>query len=321
MSPSSEPKPIHSTFLHSSQWESLVGAVGGSTKRHQDLLYQKKSLLFGKHYWYLPRFSASTVTTAQPEAGQVFLRIEPADPTTLSLVEKEAALHHYTLVPTLAVQPRQTVQVDLLSSQTDRTASYSSKHRYNLRVAQRSGLSIDIISKDLETHWPRFWKLLQETSMRHGFTTHSEQYYRQMLTVFTLNESIHLCFARRENVDLACLLLLEFNQTCYYLHGASTSHAPYRSLMAPYLLHHTAMQFAAERGNCWYDFWGIDAVEMNGTWKAKEGEGSAGTTRFKLGFGGKVVNYPGTFDMIISPFWYTLYTLIRRFRSRNRDFS
>ena len=40
----------------------------------------------------------------------------------------------------------------------------------------------------------------------------------------------------------------------------------------------------------------------------------AGVTRFKLGFGGRAVDYPGTFDLPLNRLWYTLYSLVRRAR-------
>ena len=49
-----------------------------------------------------------------------------------------------------------------------------------------------------------------------------------------------------------------------------------------------------------YDFWGIDANKW------------PGVTRFKLGFEGQVVEYPGSFDLPISKIWYLIYKIARK---------
>ena len=55
-----------------------------------------------------------------------------------------------------------------------------------------------------------------------------------------------------------------------------------------------------------YDFWGIS--DSNPVWK--------GITRFKLGFGGERLSYPGTYDYVIKPLKYKLYKLLRALRRR-----
>ena len=49
--------------------------------------------------------------------------------------------------------------------------------------------------------------------------------------------------------------------------------------------------------------WGIDAKRW------------PGVTRFKLGWGGQVKEYPGAFDMVLSRFWYMGYNMARRILS------
>jgi len=37
-------------------------------------------------------------------------------------------------------------------------------------------------------------------------------------------------------------------------------------------------------------------------------------TRFKKGFGGFEVNYPGTFDLVFDTGWYSIYKMVRKVR-------
>lgn len=48
-----------------------------------------------------------------------------------------------------------------------------------------------------------------------------------------------------------------------------------------------------------YDLWGIDTQKW------------PGVTRFKLGWGGRVVEYPGAFDLVVSKLWYYAYNAFR----------
>ena len=99
---------------------------------------------------------------------------------------------------------------------------------------------------------------------------------------------------------IAGAILLTYGDTVYYLHGAMDR--DYKSWMAPYLMHWEIIKWAKKQGYHYYDFWGIDTSRW------------PGVTRFKLGFGGQQVEYPGSFDMPISKFWYFAYNLAGRIR-------
>jgi lipid II:glycine glycyltransferase (peptidoglycan interpeptide bridge formation enzyme) len=62
------------------------------------------------------------------------------------------------------------------------------------------------------------------------------------------------------------------------------------------------MQAAKGLGYKYYDLYGIDEVKW------------PGVTRFKKGFGGKEVSYPGTFDLVFERIWYNVYGVARRIR-------
>jgi lipid II:glycine glycyltransferase (peptidoglycan interpeptide bridge formation enzyme) len=81
--------------------------------------------------------------------------------------------------------------------------------------------------------------------------------------------------------------------------------------MAPYLLHWELIKEAKEKGLKFYDWWGIAASDdPKDPW--------AGITRFKKGFGGEMVSYPGTFDYVLKPAGYEFYKLFRFVKRRIR---
>ena len=80
-----------------------------------------------------------------------------------------------------------------------------------------------------------------------------------------------------------------------------------REVMAPQALHWQAIQDAKFWGYTDYECWGVAP-------EGAEDHAWAGITRFKRGFGGRYVSYPGTYDLPLDRFWYTVYAFARRFR-------
>ena len=93
-----------------------------------------------------------------------------------------------------------------------------------------------------------------------------------------------------EGKILAAGLVLFFGNTATYLYGGSSSEN--RNLMAPYAMHWQAIRRAKERGCRWYSFGAVNDTDL------------ASVTRFKQGFGGKLIDFGGSFDMIVNPLWY-----------------
>ena len=67
-----------------------------------------------------------------------------------------------------------------------------------------------------------------------------------------------------------------------------------------------------EQGIKHFDFWGIapEGAPDDHPWK--------GFTKFKQSFGGRPVAYAGTYDIIINPFKYHLYQLVRKINQKIR---
>lgn len=91
-----------------------------------------------------------------------------------------------------------------------------------------------------------------------------------------------------------------YGDTATYLYGASSDEN--RSVMAPFLLQWRLIQEAKKEGFRYYDFFGISDKKW------------PGVTRFKKGFGGETVSYPGTFDVIFDKANYGFYQILRKAR-------
>jgi lipid II:glycine glycyltransferase (peptidoglycan interpeptide bridge formation enzyme) len=113
-----------------------------------------------------------------------------------------------------------------------------------------------------------------------------------------------LMVAEYQRQTLASHLMIWCGQTATYLHGASADDN--KNIMAPHLLQWRTIELAKRRGMEKYDWWGIHPDDPNHRW--------AGITRFKLGFGGEIIKYPGAINAVLQPQWYMAYRLAKRMR-------
>ena len=199
----------------------------------------------------------------------------------------------YLIQKTIHVQPERTSILNIDDSEEDLLKNMHHKTRYNIKLAEKKGVEIrEAKEADLE----EWWNIMTETKKRDGFRSHSRSYYKKMLEI----DIVHLLIAEFEGKIIAGNIVSFFGDTAVYIHGASSSQ--YRHLMAPYLLQWQAIKIAQEKGMKYYDFYGIDENKW------------PGVTRFKKGFGGEEINYPGAFDLIFYPLCYNGYKYVRKIR-------
>lgn len=235
--------------------------------------------------------------------GMIFWRIEP---------DRLPDVHVLRMVKTPDVQPAVTLVLDLSQTPDQLLAAMHQKTRYNIRLALKKGL---------EARWEKdpalFWELSTATSNRDGFRLHPRAHYDEVIT----SNFVEQLTVYADGKPIASAVFTHVGSTYTYLYGASSYEA--RSLMAPYLVQWSGMLRAKELGAHWYDFYGLAPLaqpvavmnhmsidEYAFDAEAKE----AGYTRFKLGFGGIVIALPGTWDTILAPLRYRLYSSIRAAR-------
>ena len=222
--------------------------------------------------------------------GSMFVKIEPTHDIVVELLMRNRMRLKKSR---RAVQPRLTVVADLTQTSDELLDRLHHKHRYNINLAQRKGVTVEE-STDAET----FWRLLKATAEHDDFRTHDMLYYKKLLNFFSSEDAplrTRLFLAMQGGRPVAGAIMMEHGRTVTYLHGAMDREQ--RALMAPHLLHWELMQRYKQKGFKWYDFWGIDAAKW------------PGVTRFKLGFGARVVEYPGSFDFVTKRFWAWLYRM------------
>jgi lipid II:glycine glycyltransferase (peptidoglycan interpeptide bridge formation enzyme) len=296
----------HEQFLQSWQWAELQAQLGHTVLKLgveaggelEAVAFVIKHKILGFKYWYCPKgpilreahnkttlgFLLSSIRQLAQKEGCIFLRFEPS---------LTPALPGFKIRQTIDVQPKQTLVLDLTKSEAELLADMKQKTRYNLHLAEKKGIEIKE-SNDLDA----FWTIMKATKDRDNFRLHAKMHYAKLLNHD--KKFIKLFIAYDQDKPIACALVNFANHTATYLHGGSLHE--YRQLMAPYLLQWHCILAAKDLGYQHYDFYGVDEQKW------------PGVTRFKLGFGGQIVESPGTFDLIFNSLYYWLYNFLRKIR-------
>ncbi len=307
-------------------------------------LLVKNKLPLGKSYFYSPRgpsvaYEATKIKNQKSKIkniiecliekikelakkeGVIFWRFEPPISSKFSsnsienFVTKLSVRQSFSVggqpaIKVSDVQPSQTLILDLNKPEEQLLLEMHPKTRYNIKLAEKGIIKISYSASPEDRKV--FLSLLCETAVRDKFKPYPNFYYQKMFEIlgrkevepkiqgvsYLNNELYGQCFLRLIKAEyqgkiLAANILMYFDETATYLHGASFSEK--RNLMASFLLQWQAICDAKELGYQYYDFWGVDEKKW------------PGVTRFKLGFGGRIIEYPGTFDLILDKFWCKLY--------------
>ena len=120
----------------------------------------------------------------------------------------------------------------------------------------------------------------------------------------SLEKTIKKCedIMKKENtniINLGCLMFMFHGREVLSLFGGV--YDEYREFMPAYTLNYDMIKYACEKGYDKYNFYGIDEYK-------DKSNPMYGLYDFKRGFSGVVEEYIGTYDLIISKFWYFMYT-------------
>jgi lipid II:glycine glycyltransferase (peptidoglycan interpeptide bridge formation enzyme) len=128
-----------------------------------------------------------------------------------------------------------------------------------------------------------------------GFTNRRpEGYLSEMMRTMRNAGLGHFFFASHEGTPLSGAFIFTFGEKLWFMHGASGSEK--RKLQGTYLLQWEIMRWARRRGITLCDFVGAPKQEDR-----TEDDPYYGVYRFKLGFGGEVVEYQGCLDLPVRP--------------------
>jgi len=240
----------------------------------------------------------------------IFIQIEPNAVTAPPTLD---AMRKIGLAP--AAHPlftKFTFILDLAQSEEDLLKNMHQKTRYNIRVAEKHGVSI--VEDNSDEAFEEYLKLTQETTKRQGFFAHTEKYHRLMWETLRPNQdkpsdnslTAHLFLAKYKNEALAAWIVFVFKDTLYYPYGSSSS--KFRETMASNLMMWEIIKFGKKLGLKKFDMWGALSSEpsKNDPWY--------GFHRFKEGYGPRLVEFVGSYDLVLSRPLYEMYKLADKIR-------
>ncbi len=281
--------------------------------RAHRLAVVERPLPGGFKYWDIERADPSMelvqyVAGEAKARGAVFVRLTPELPWGHPLGPEFKELEFvYPRLMRRSHSPSATLKLDLTKSEKELLAEMHPKTRYNIRVAERHGVTV--IEGDREKDFTVFWELLRETAERDGISLLMSDHYRRMLSL-THEPRVLLLLARYEERDLSGLILVVHDKISTYLHGGSTNRD--RQVMASSFLQWQAIKLSKRLGCTVYDFWGIQMDDVPGA--QPQEQAWSGITRFKKGFGGSEVRYLGTKDLPLRPLLYKMLSMAAWFK-------
>jgi lipid II:glycine glycyltransferase (peptidoglycan interpeptide bridge formation enzyme) len=298
--------PPFGAFLQSWEWGEFQRELGFKVVRVHEEIKGKTVLAqaiqfplpMKSSYWHVPKGplgdaapKAALELVCKKLSGGAFLKIEPVTKPRAGAMAKDR-------------QPSVTTIVDLTQPEAAIAEGMKAKTRYNIRLAEKKGVTASIVGLD---RFDDLVRLMQQTAERDKFSLHELDRYKKMLETLRGPEcKAFLAMAFFEGRPLAANIMIDAFGMRTYLHGASSN--LYRNVMAPYALHDFLIRDAKAQGLVAYDFWGIAPPE------AGEDHPWAGISRFKNGFGGKVVRMPGTIDVSKNLVMFTLYRAVKKLR-------
>jgi len=245
----------------------------------------------------------------------IYIQLEPnVDRKTLRQTDRKTnseILPSYCLTVSPSLLPshhplftKYTFILDLTKSEEELLKVMHSKTRYNIRVAQKHGVVIKEDGSDKA--FAAYLKLNEETLNRQGFYAHNKRYHENMWSILSREGIAKLWTASYEGEILSAWIIFLWKDTVYYPYGASSRNK--REVMAPNLMLWEIARWAKAHGYKKFDLWGAlgPNPDTNDPWY--------GFHRFKEGYNPELVEFLGSFDLVIHPLLYKLYCFIDNVR-------
>ena len=223
----------------------------------------------------------------------IFIKLEPNVATSTSL--KKLLIMQGAVAGKTLFTPT-SYWINLAKSEDELLKSFKPKTRYNIRYAEKAGVRVKEDNSDRA--FDAYIKLMRETVKRQKFYAHSETYHRLMWKFLKKANIANLLTATYKNKIIAAWVVFRWRDFLYYPYGAST-HTK-KNVQASSAMMWGAIKFGKEHKLRTFDLWGR--------------EPDKGFAKFKEGFNPQVVEFIGTWDLIIDKNLYKIYRVLEKIR-------
>lgn len=264
---------------------------------------------FNKHAGYLPKgfIPDEEQLAALQQIGKqhnaLFIKLEPNIGQKAGTPSGHYQIGKFLLdhdaKPGKPLFTKYTFQLDLTPSEEQLFGNLTSKTRYNVNLAHKKGVQIveNTSAEGLET----YLTILAETTNRQGFYAHGPDYFRKMWESLGESGMMRIFHATYDGQVLVAWIMFIFNGVLYYPYGASSS--AHRDVMASNLMMWEMIRFGKNMGCSMFDMWGSLGPEPNpkDPW--------FGFHRFKKGYGGDLIEFVGTYDLVLDSRFYGMFRM------------
>lgn len=244
------------------------------------------------------REMAEAVKEEAVRHGAIMVKMEPnvlKDKSSVGEMEKLGV--EFLLKPGREMFTRWSFWLNLDKSEEELLAGMKSKTRYNTRLAEKKG--VEVVTDETAEGFEEYWKLTEETTRRQGFYAHTKKYHRLMFETLVPAGMAKLFKAVYKGEVLATWIVFVLNGVLYYPYGGSTSR--HREVMASNAMMWEAIKWGKKQGCRLFDLWGSPGPNPapSDSWY--------GFHHFKEGFGARLVEFVGTYDLVVDGRLYPWY--------------
>lgn len=226
-------------------------------------------------------------------------------------LEPDVALNHtppFSVYPSFQPSPKPLFTkfnfvLDLTKSEEELLAAMHQKTRYNIKIAQKHNVRVEerVDDKAFNT----YLKLYFETTGRQDYHGHNAQYHKKVWQTLKNAGMARILIGFYKKKPLTAWMLLNFKDTLYYPYGGSSSEN--RDVMSSNLVAWEAIKLGKRLKLKHFDMWG--ALGPNASSK----DPWFGFHRFKQGYGGELIEYLGTYDLVFNDPLYWAFTSVDKF--------
>lgn len=230
------------------------------------------------------------LTKLAKKEGALFIRLDPLIPDSS---ENNTMFRNLGLTRSSThTQAENKWILDITPDEETLLSNMRKNTRYSIRRSMKEGVIVHSSSDSKD--FDKFYPLFLHTVEVQRFVPHSKSYYIKQIDAFREDKTYHIYWTEHDQKILATALIASYGDTSYYLHAASSSED--RNLFPAHALIWKAIIDSKERGQRYFDFWGIAPTDdPKHPW--------AGFTFFKKGFGGFRQDVIRAYDLPLSPLY------------------
>ena len=270
--------------------------------------------LIGKNAGYFPKGEMpdsdqlAALTELAKNHNALFIKLEPNVAQKVGVPSAHGHIHSFLTengaVPGKALFTKHSFLLDLQPSEEKLFENLKNKTRYNVNLAAKKG--VQIFENTSEEGLAQYLEILKETTSRQGFYAHNHSYFTNMFASLKDTGMMRIFNAVYQGQILVSWIMFIHNNVLYYPYGASRS--IHRDVMASNLMMWEMIRFGKSQGCTHFDMWGSLGPEPDkkSSWY--------GFHRFKQGYGGDLVEFLGTYDLVTNQSLYSLFRIADNLR-------